>query len=182
MKVNGQKSLNFLVKAASDLNFVPTNHSRFPKVNQQNTNMSSMERLLKLEMDKINPENMTSHEIEDFLHNNIHKCGKIAKLPMTQRSQAIENIVRSENLQTQFEKEEQAKWDYVKNCDDMKSLWESISMKGEIRPTAGESEISESELAELCSRKSKIDYSQALFEDLSTNVTNEQSIRRQYAK
>ena len=56
----------------------------------------------------------------------------------------------------------------------MKSLWESISMKGEIRPTAADNEISESELAELCSRKSKIDYSQALFEDLSTNVTNEQ--------
>ena len=101
MKVNGRKSLNFLVKAASDLNFIPSNHSRFPKINQQNTNMSSMERLLKLEMDKINPENMTSHKIADFLHNSIHKCGKISKLPITQRSQAIENaLARSENLKT----------------------------------------------------------------------------------
>ena len=104
MKVSGRKSLNYLVKAACDLNFIPTNHSRFPKINQQNTNMSSMERLLRIEMEGIDPENMTSHEIADFLHDSIHKCGKIAKLPLTQRSQDIENTsARNENLQTQFE-------------------------------------------------------------------------------
>ena len=172
LKVNGKKSLSSLVKAASDLNFEPSNHSRFPKVNQQNTNMKSMERLLQVEVEKLQVENLSSHEIANFLHENIHKCGKIAKLPLAQRSQHTHMSTHNGNLQTQFEKEEEAKWEYVKNCDDMKSLWESINMKGEIKPTAEETSISVNDLAEASSKKSRIDYSQALFEDLDTDVTN----------
>ena len=39
-------------------------------------------------------------------------------------------IIQTKIFKT-FELEELAEWEYVKNCNDMKSLWDSINMKDE---------------------------------------------------
>ena len=172
MKTDGKKSLSALVKAACNLNHIPNNHSKIPIISSQNTNIVCMENLLKLEIERTKFENKTSHEIAGFLHENIHSLGKIAKIPFTQRHEK-RNIRKNEQIETIFQKEEQAKWEYVKNCKDPKCLWDSINIKGEIKANHEEEETLDiDELASTCSSRSKIDYTQALFTDLVTDTKN----------
>ena len=42
VEISGEKSLDYLVKGAIDLNRTSTNHSRVPTINKQNTNLSCL--------------------------------------------------------------------------------------------------------------------------------------------
>ena len=61
----------------------------------------------------------------------------------------------------------------VMQCNDSKQLWNSINMKGEIKPDMDD-DVKADELAKFCSKKSRIDVSQTKFCDIKTNVVNEE--------
>ena len=65
------------------------------------------------------------------------------------------------------------KWKYVKECEDLKGLWDSINIKGEFKQTT-ENNLDVEELAEVCNKRSHIDVSQTNYAHLTTNVTNDE--------
>ena len=170
-----EKSLSAVLRAACNINYQASNHSKIPLISSHNTNVQFMENLLKVEIQNTDIEHMTSHDIALFLHNTIHSTGKIAKIPFNKRdgyqSQLRNN--RCEKLESELSKEERAKWEYVMSSNDSKALWNSINMKGEIKPDRRDGEeIDVDDLARVCSSKSRIEVNQALFTDLRTDVTN----------
>ena len=173
VEINGEKSINTLVKGAKDLNQISSNHSRIPIINKMNTNLKCLNNLLKLEVEKKNISSMSSHEIAKFLTTNVQRFGKIAKIPFSSRrtddDQFIDTDKQYEKL---FEKYELEKWRFVNESNDCKKLWNAINMKGEIKEET-DSSINVDELANISSGKSKIDISQAIYTDLTTDVKHD---------
>ena len=116
---------------------------------------------------------MNSHEIADFLHQSIHTYEKLAKIPTDQRHNHDHNECGSRlgKLEDHFNRQGHQKWVYVTNCGDVKCLWNAINLKGEIKPCNDEGNVLDvDELAEVCSDRSRIDVSQAILSDLSTDA------------
>ena len=85
-------------------------------------------------MNTIDFTNMTSHEIAGFLSEYIHRYGKISKIPFNQRPDFKGDVAGlHRNYDVMFEQRELAKWKFVKESDDAKYLWDSISINGELK-------------------------------------------------
>ena len=175
--MDGDKSLNILMKAATELNHNIANHTKVPVINSVNTNLSCLDNLLKTEINKTDVTNMDSHDIAEFLVSNIHRFGKISKVKNLQQRQNMQRMTDvntdEANVHRLFDKAEQEKWQFVKEHKDSKGLWNAINYKGEINQRQ-EVELDVDELAEIHSSKSKIDPSQVFLEDISTNKIDEE--------
>ena len=173
MNICGDRSADLLIKAAIDLNHSTANHSKVPLISAENTNLSLLTNLMKIEGDKVTPENMTSNEIADFLYTNIHRFGKICKTPKP--SSTVPNNIMDNSTVSSFhqlyQRKEEAKWKFVLESTDSKNLWNSINMKGEIKGNP-ETHLDVNELAEIHSNKSKIDPTQVYLKDITTDTTN----------
>ena len=133
-----------------------------------------MDNLLKHKIEQTDVNSMSSHEIADFLHQSIHTYGKLSKIPVDQRhNHQGECSSRHGKLEDHFERQENQKWEYIRNCGDVKCLWSAINLKGEVKPSYDEGNVLDvDELAEVCCARSRIDVSQTILSDLNTDVTN----------
>ena len=173
IEVDGECSVNMLLKAAQEINVTHENHSKVPLVSSRNTNLTCLNELLKIEVQKLTPTNMSSHNIADFLYSKIQQLGRICKEKKTTVEMPCstpEQITRS--FQETLQRTEEAKWRYVRESKDSKGLWDSINIKGQIKETE-ESHIDVNELAEVHSNKSRIDPSQVYLKDISTNKVDD---------
>ena len=177
--IDSEKSLETLFKAAMDLNSSGNNHSKIPKINKQNTNLSCVNNLLKIEIGKEDRTNMSSHAIAEFLVSSVRRFGRIAKLPFSQRnsepdeSECDRDDVRENRFNKLFARKECQKWRFVKDCGDSKQLWKAINYKGEIKNDEHEF-LDVEDLAACCTKRSKIEISQTMYQDLNTDETNEE--------
>ena len=174
-------SLDTIIIAAKELNKSVSNHSSIPIINSINNNLTLLHNLMKQEVKNLNNINQcTSTDIADFLYNKIHMCGKISR----NRILKIDTILEEQNEQNNLlinncrmyhvllENEENKKWEFINNCNDSKLLWSSINMKGEIKEDQ-ENDIQVEELASHFTAKSKIEIEQALYDDLTTDIKND---------
>ena len=171
-RIEGESSLDSLLRGANDMNILSMNHSKVPTIDKNNTNLNILNNLLKTEIQKTNFTGMTSHRIAKFLTNNIRKFGKIARIPYRKRYIATNNDNRSSHFDRILEKRELDTWKFVKETNDMKGLWNAINMKGEFKKTS-DIQLDVDELAYICNNKSKIDVSQTSYNDLETDVVND---------
>lgn len=116
---------------------------------------------------------MNSNEMSQFLVSNIQQYGSIAKQP-AMRKNVFSNVRASNNeCISVIDTNEANKWKYVTGCNDSKELWRSINMKGKIKPESNDA-VQVDELENCCINKSTIDVSQTIFQDILTDVQNEQ--------
>ena len=177
ISINGEKSLDTILKAAKEVNNTCSNYSKIPIISSKNTNLECLENLLKIEVEKCDERNMSSNDLSEFLVKNIQRYGKIAKLPRTQRSieekQYYHEGRGGESTIDAIEKEDCENWKFIKECNDSKKIWNSINMKGEVKPETDD-DIRVGDLATHCCSRSKIDISQVKYDDIVTDVTNEE--------
>ena len=105
---------------------------------------------------------MTTHEITDFIITKIRRLGKVTKIPFNRRErEETSRIANEDSFEYRLEEREMTKWKYVKECEDLKGLWDSINIKGEFKQTT-ENNLDVEELAEVCNKRSHIDISQRI--------------------
>ena len=177
MNVNGEKSLDAILAAARELNETLQNHSKIPVICKNNTDLECLDNLLKIEVDKCDLTTMNSNDISQFLVTHIHRYGKVAKTPPTQRTEMNDVYgpyhQEAESVVEKIERHDTEKWKFLKECNDSKMIWSCINMKGEVN--IGEPDnIRVSELSDHCSNKSKIAISQINIDDITTDVMNEE--------
>ena len=177
IKVDGECSMNMLLKAAQEINITQENHSKVPLVSSKNTNLTCLNELLKLEVEKLTPDNMSSHGIADFLHTKIQQLGKICKEKKTIVEISRNAPEHSRSFQETLRRTEEAKWNFVRENKDSKGLWDAINFKGQIKET-DESQIDVNELAEVHSNKSRIDPSQVYLKDITTDKVDNDMDKR----
>ena len=173
VQVGGEISLNSILRAAKELNAVVCNHSKIPVIDTDNTDMKLLENLLQIDINECDFSAMTSNDMAEFLHYGIHQYGRVARKRREEPVTYIEGHVRNKTALEEIERNEIDKWRFLMECNDSKKIWQSISMKGEIKPEA-EDDVSVEQLADCCSSKSRIDISQTLFKDIKTDVVNEE--------
>ena len=177
ININGEKSVDAILGAAKELNDVSENHSKIPVICKKNTDLECLDNLLKIEVNRCSPSTMNSDDISQFLVTHIQRYGKIAKIPTSRRSEINDvydcHHAEPESVIEKIERTDTQKWKFVKECNDSKLLWNSINMKGEVN-SAEQDDVRVSDLADHCSSKSKIDVSQVRFDDITTDITNEE--------
>ena len=177
--IDGEKSIDTILKAAKELNNTYSNHSRIPVISKDNTNFQCLENLIKIEIDKCDPRTMNSNELSHFLVNGIQRYGKIAKLPSAQRPEVIDQYgnrngeVGAGSVIEKIDREDIENWKFIRESNDSKMIWNCINMKGEIKADV-ENDVNVADLASHCSSRSKIDISQIKYDDISTDVRNEE--------
>ena len=124
VEINGEPLLKSLLYAAREINTVVSNHSCIPVIKSENTNLDTLNNLLKIEIHRTDTSTMTSQEISRFLTENIHKYGKITKIPKPNRiADEKENIrVRNDNVISVIEQNTLGKWRFLDGCNDSKKL------------------------------------------------------------
>ncbi len=170
--ITGENSLDSLVRGAMDMNIVRMNHSKIPLIDKNNTNLPILDNLLKLEINNADFTMMTSHDMANFLTNNIRKFGKMSRIAINKRH--INNEVyydKRKDFDLVMEQKELATWKYIKETNDLKGLWDAINVKGEFIQSS-ENQLDVDELANICNSKFKIDPSQIYYKDIKTDVTN----------
>ena len=177
VNINGEKSVDAILAAAIELNDILQNHSKIPVICNKNTDLQCLDNLLKIEVDKRDPSTMNSDDISQFLVTHIHRYGKVAKIPATRRTEMNDvyglHHPATESVIEKIERHDTQKWKFLKECNDSKMMWNCINMKGEVN-LGEQDDIRVSDLANHCSSKSKIDISQVKFDDITTDVINEE--------
>ena len=174
INVSGEKSIDTILSAARELNVTQANHSRIPVISNKNTNLQALKNLIQLEVSKCDSSNMNSNEISEFLTSNIQKYGKITHTAASKNTSFNERVnTDNESVCNVIDNNEISKWNFVNECNDSKQLWQSINMKGEIKPEVNDC-VAVDELADCFSKKSRIDVTQTLFKDINTDVKNDE--------
>ena len=118
MNVNGEKSLDAILAAARELNETLQNHSKIPVICKNNTDLECLDNLLKIEVDKCDLTTMNSNDISQFLVTHIHRYGKVAKTPPTQRTEMNDVYgpyhQEAESVVEKIERHDTEKWNFFK--------------------------------------------------------------------
>ena len=138
--------------------------------------MKSLDNLLKADISTWDLPSMNSSKLSETLVDRIQKYGKISKAPRKQAQQWTEEEVvgvqhLNNDVHSRIDKVNAEKWKFINECTDSKHLWNSINMRGEVKPDLHD-DIPVESIASFCARRSKIDISQTLYDGITTNTEN----------
>ena len=176
--LNMEPNMTILLKSCQQLNNRITNHSKIPVLSSTNCNVDLMNRILPTYL-RGNDTNLSTNEIATKLQSSVQKCGKIAKKHVTTTPEVpVENPAEQINgnnrpiqeLYNEITQIDIDKWNSLKNCNDSRTVWKSINFKGEIKSEI-DNNVNTEEIVNFFQNKfTDIDYKEAFFNDLKTDI------------